>query len=107
MSYLLSRKVFSRVARICSYNTFTPKGMAKSASLRNVHFNNQAATLSSGSRIEMTEKTKKLADGILDWNRRALSRAITLVESRKPEHNRQAELLLDYVLLLANICQKK
>ena len=72
--------------------------MAKPASLRNVHFNNQAATLSSGSRIEMTEKTKKLADGILDWNRRALSRAITLVESRKPEHNRQAELLLDYVL---------
>ena len=100
MSYLLSRKVFSRVARICSYNTFTPKGMAKSVFLRNVHFNNQnqAATLSSGSRIEMTEKTKKLADGILDWNRRALSRAITLVESRKPEHNRQAELLLDYVL---------
>ena len=99
MSFLITRQIVSCAAKkACSYNIFTPKGMAKPASLRNVHFNNQAATLSSGSRIEMTEKTKKLADGILDWNRRALSRAITLVESRKPEHNRQAELLLDYVL---------
>ena len=38
----------------------------------------------------MTDKTKALADGILNQNRRALSRAITLVESRKPEHNKQA-----------------
>ena len=47
--------------------------------------------------VAMTEKTKQLADGICQ-NRRALSRAITLVESRKPEHNKQAELLVDYVL---------
>lgn len=46
----------------------------------------------------MTDKTKALADGILNQNRRALSRAITLVESRKPEHNKQAEMLIDYVL---------
>ena len=46
----------------------------------------------------MTEKTKKLADGILARDRRSLSRAITLVESRREDHNKQAEVLIDYVL---------
>ena len=46
----------------------------------------------------MTEKTKKLAEGILSRDRRSLSRAITLVESRREDHNKQAEILIDYVL---------
>ena len=57
-----------------------------------------SSSMSGLNNVPMTEKTKQLADGILSQNRRALSRAITLVESRKPEHNKQAELLIDYVL---------
>jgi LAO/AO transport system kinase len=48
--------------------------------------------------LRMTEKTQMLADGILKRDRRSLSRAITLVESHKKEHSKQAELLIDYVL---------
>ncbi|CAM9797904.1 unnamed protein product, partial [Hapterophycus canaliculatus] len=42
--------------------------------------------------------TADLVDGILAGNRTSLSRAITLVESHRLDHRRQAELLLDRVL---------
>eukprot|EP01138_Halocafeteria_seosinensis_P002863 gb/GECG01002924.1/.p1 GENE.gb/GECG01002924.1/~~gb/GECG01002924.1/.p1 ORF type:complete len:432 (+),score=53.14 gb/GECG01002924.1/:1-1296(+) len=46
----------------------------------------------------MTEQTAKLAEGIKQGNRSSLSRAITLIESTRRDHRRQAELLLDEVL---------
>ena len=64
----------------------------------NNHMRYSSSSMSGLNNVPMTEKTTQLADGILSQNRRALSRAITLVESRKPEHNKQAELLIDYVL---------
>ena len=42
----------------------------------------------------------RLAAGILDGNRRALSKAVTLVESQLPAHNEQARMLIDHVLEL-------
>lgn len=46
----------------------------------------------------MLPRTEKLAQGLLAGERVSLSRAITLVESTNPDHGKQAELLLDYVL---------
>ena len=40
----------------------------------------------------------RLAEGILARDRRALSKAVTLVESQLPAHNEQARLLIDHVL---------
>ena len=39
--------------------------------------------------LHMSEKTQKLADGILKRDRRSLSRAITLVESHKKDHSKR------------------
>ena len=41
---------------------------------------------------------RALADGVLGGTRRALAKAITLVESVKPEHQQRAESLLDALL---------
>jgi LAO/AO transport system kinase len=46
----------------------------------------------------MTEETKALLDGVLSGDRVSLARAITLIESTRPDHNLQATLLLDQVL---------
>uniref|UniRef100_H3GW23 AAA+ ATPase domain-containing protein n=1 Tax=Phytophthora ramorum TaxID=164328 RepID=H3GW23_PHYRM len=51
-----------------------------------------------GATREMQPKTQRLADGVLDGNRTALSRSITLVESTLKSDEEQAELLLDSVL---------
>ncbi len=42
--------------------------------------------------------TDALADGVRAGDRRALSRAITLAESRRPDHRQQARTLLDELL---------
>ena len=44
------------------------------------------------------KSTSKLAQGIAGGDRASLSRAITLVESTRRDHNEQAELLMDCVL---------
>ena len=46
----------------------------------------------------MWPRTAKLAEGVLLGKRRALSRAITLVESTRPDHRQQGELLVDHVV---------
>ncbi|KAH9260536.1 LAO/AO transport system ATPase [Batrachochytrium salamandrivorans] len=46
----------------------------------------------------MLPHTLDLAKGVLQGSRVCLSRAVTLVESSNPQHEIQAELLLDYVL---------
>ncbi|PTW55779.1 methylmalonyl-CoA mutase metallochaperone MeaB [Breoghania corrubedonensis] len=43
-------------------------------------------------------RVKELADGLLAGNRAKLARAITLVESKKPAHRKQAEELLQAIL---------
>lgn len=45
-----------------------------------------------------TLATEELIDGILSGNKRLLAKAITLVESKKPEHKVQAEELLKKIL---------
>ena len=49
-------------------------------------------------RLGLTSRNAKLAKGILEQNRAALSRAITLVESTRADHAEQAKLLIDTVL---------
>jgi len=39
-----------------------------------------------------------LAEGVLDSNRRALAKAITLIESTRPDHQRDAQRLLEHLL---------
>jgi LAO/AO transport system kinase len=46
----------------------------------------------------LTPRNVKLAEGILQGNRTSLARAITLVESQLPAHQKQAQLLIDQVL---------
>ncbi|CAM9400442.1 unnamed protein product [Scytosiphon promiscuus] len=57
-----------------------------------------APTASSSGVRRLWPYTADLVDGILAGNRTSLSRAITLVESHRLDHRRQAELLLDRVL---------
>ncbi len=45
----------------------------------------------------MTETTEQLAERILDGDRRALARAITLVESGRADHRDEAQVLLETV----------
>jgi LAO/AO transport system kinase len=49
-------------------------------------------------RAQAAPPISELADAILAGNRSMLARAITLVESTKPEHNRQAQALLQLLL---------
>ncbi len=46
----------------------------------------------------MTPALEALAERVLAGDRRALARAITLIESRRPEHQEQAERLLERLL---------
>ena len=46
----------------------------------------------------MKQTTAKLADGVLNGNRRALARAITLVESSRPDHRTEADRLLERLI---------
>ena len=46
----------------------------------------------------MTQALEALAQRVLTGDRRALARAITLIESRRPEHQAQAEALLGQLL---------
>lgn len=46
----------------------------------------------------MKQTTAKLADGVLNGNRRALARAITLVESSRPDHRAEADRLLERLI---------
>lgn len=46
----------------------------------------------------MKQATAKLADGVLNGNRRALARAITLVESSRPDHRTEADRLLERLI---------
>jgi LAO/AO transport system kinase len=46
----------------------------------------------------MTAEDRALADGVLAGTRRALAKAITLIESVKPEHQARAQALLDHLL---------
>jgi LAO/AO transport system kinase len=46
----------------------------------------------------MTPALESLAQRVRDGDRRALARAITLIESRKPDHQEQAERLLERLL---------
>lgn len=45
-----------------------------------------------------TRAVEQLAAGVLDGDRRALTRAITLVESRRPDHRDQANELVDALI---------
>ena len=47
---------------------------------------------------ELWKGTAKLAEGVSGGDRACLSRAITLIESTRRDHNEQAELLMDSVL---------
>jgi LAO/AO transport system kinase len=49
---------------------------------------------SQSSESELAPATAELADGVLDGNRRALARAITLIESTRPDHRAAASTLL-------------
>ena len=49
---------------------------------------------SQSSESELAQATAELADGVLDGNRRALARAITLIESTRPDHRAAASTLL-------------
>jgi LAO/AO transport system kinase len=46
----------------------------------------------------MNQSLETLAQRVLSGDRRALARAITLIESRRPDHQEQAERLLDRLL---------
>jgi LAO/AO transport system kinase len=46
----------------------------------------------------LTAEDRELADGVRAGTRRALAKAITLIESIKPEHQTRAEALLDHLL---------
>ena len=46
----------------------------------------------------MTSGTDTLADEVVDGDRRALARAITLVESTRPDHRREAAELIDRIM---------
>lgn len=46
----------------------------------------------------MKLQTEELVQGILDSNKRLLGKAITLVESKKPEHRAEAEILLKQIM---------
>jgi LAO/AO transport system kinase len=46
---------------------------------------------------DLSSKTLSLAQGLLAGDRVSLSRAITLIESSLPHHQRQADLLLNYL----------
>ncbi len=46
----------------------------------------------------LMEEDRALADGVLAGTRRSLAKAITLIESVKPEHQMRAEALLDHLL---------
>jgi len=69
--------------------------------IRAVCFSSTASASSSSTGLDlpsMAPKTLELAQGLLKGERVCLSRAITLIESTNPEHEKQAELLLEYVL---------
>lgn len=51
-----------------------------------------------GHPVPITDRTATLADGILAGERRALARAITLVESTRHDHRTQASRLIERVL---------
>ncbi len=48
--------------------------------------------------FRLTDEDRALADGVTAGNRRALAKAITLIESLRPEHQQRAEALLDALL---------
>jgi len=50
------------------------------------------------SELDLDQETQALADGVLEGNRRALARAITLIESTRPDHRAAAGALLQRVL---------
>jgi LAO/AO transport system kinase len=50
------------------------------------------------SELEMAQETGALADGVLEGNRRALARAITLIESTRPDHRAAASALLQRMM---------
>jgi LAO/AO transport system kinase len=56
------------------------------------------STILSNVNGHMTPALKTLAERVLAGDRRALARAITLIESRRPDHQEQAERLLDRLL---------
>lgn len=48
--------------------------------------------------LELAPETEALADGVLEGNRRALARAITLIESTRPDHRSAANALLQRMM---------
>jgi len=50
------------------------------------------------SELELAQESEALADGVLKGNRRALARAITLIESTRPDHRAAASALLQRVM---------
>jgi LAO/AO transport system kinase len=46
----------------------------------------------------MTDKTQSLAEQVRAGDRRALAKAITLVESTREDHRRQASILLESLI---------
>jgi LAO/AO transport system kinase len=50
------------------------------------------------SELELAQETGALADGVLAGNRRALARAITLIESTRPDHRATAGALLQQLM---------
>jgi hypothetical protein len=57
-----------------------------------------ASTTSTVDAVGMLPTTRQLAEGVLSGDRLSLARAITLVESTRADHGRQAELLVGEVL---------
>jgi LAO/AO transport system kinase len=48
--------------------------------------------------IGLSERNVRLADGLLKGDMASLAKGITLIESTKEEHRRQAELFTEYVM---------
>ncbi|KAL3667181.1 hypothetical protein V7S43_008116 [Phytophthora oleae] len=70
----------------------------RSSSLQPTVVNTRVLSAVAAPAREMRPTTKRLVDGVLQGNRTALSRSITLVESTLKSDEEEAELLLDSVL---------
>ncbi|KAK1946157.1 Methylmalonic aciduria type A [Phytophthora citrophthora] len=76
----------------------TTTSVKRSSSLRTAVVNTRVTSAVADPVREMRPTTKRLVDGVLQGNRTALSRSITLVESTLKSDEEQAKLLLDSVL---------
>jgi len=55
------------------------------------------ATLFRFHSVAISQKTVELAEGLLNGDRTSLARSITLIESTRPDHQHQADLLMEHL----------